>query len=102
MFNLKARHSDSLISLMTVIVILECYMRLAKEGARGANKFKTVDDGLVLGDKVSYEGNKFLNSESSCEGKAFPLTIFAPSNEAWNIFNLQSLIFLIINLQSRL
>jgi len=27
-----------------------------------------------------------LNSESSCEGKAFPLTIFAPSNEAWNIF----------------
>ena len=32
-------------------------MRLAKEDARGSTDFKTVDDGLVIGDKVSYEGS---------------------------------------------
>ena len=49
-------------------------MRLAKEDARGATDFKTMEDGLVLklGDKVSYEGNKFflLDEEGQDEGRS--------------------------------
>ena len=52
-------------------------MRLAKEDARGTADSKTVDDGLVLGDKISCEGNKFflLDEEGQDEGRPFKFLI---------------------------
>jgi hypothetical protein len=68
-------------------------MRLAKEDARGATDFKAVDDGLVLGDKVSYEGNKFflLDEEGQDEGrpsKALTRNCAVETDERWVEFSL--------------
>jgi len=68
-------------------------MRLVKEDARGTTDFKTVDDGLVLGDKVSYEGNKFflLDEEGQDEGrpsKALIRNCAVETDERWVEFSL--------------